>query len=289
MLNSFVNKFITLLELPLRVFGPKSKFIAIAAEQEYRDEFSVVRPRIIRRAGVSALIRAKNEEKNIEMVVDSIAGLFSEIIIIDNGSTDQTKAKIESLQKKYNNIKYFSYPFTLKKCGAENSDVDGNSVYSITHFSNWSIYQCSYSYIMKWDADMVLDQKSKPFLKTLLSSLNSYWPTFIATEQQTVYVKDGEYYESIGEINSECMIFPNRSDVFFARKEFFELLTAKIYKALTTKISDLNIYEVKHVADDEFAHWDITDFPTERKRREYKRFHELKDGLMENFRRLSNL
>lgn len=280
---SFLRKVQSIFELPQRVLGPLSSIRQAPFEKEHHSLFSISRARINRNRGVSALIRCKNEAKNIEMCVSSIVGVFDEIVVVDNGSTDSTAAIVTKLSQKFDNIRFYSYPFKLMRCGTEHEKTPEFSVRNITYYTNWCLSKCNRSYIMKWDADMVLDLGSKDSLVALLSSVSSYWPTFIATQQQTIYEKDDCFYESIGEVNSEVMLFPNRSDVLFKKHKSYELLTAKHYRAITTTLDYLTIYEIKRMSDDEFAHWDGTDFPTQRKQLEYQRYSELKRGEMENF------
>ena len=44
-----------------------------------------------KRATISLSLIAKNEEKNIRRLLDSVAGCFDEIVLVDTGSTDKTK------------------------------------------------------------------------------------------------------------------------------------------------------------------------------------------------------
>lgn len=279
-----LKKILSLVELPSRILGPLSKFQQFPIEQEFRQEYSICRQRVIRKKGTTALLRVKNEEVNLESVVKSISSVFEEIVIVDNNSTDKTHEIAKRLQSEYAKIKLYQFPFELKRCGVENANTDELSIYGLPYFYNWSISQCNYSYIMKWDGDMILASNSIPYFKKLLSDLSCFWPTYVAPELQTVYRKDSKYYESVGEVNSEYMIFPNRSDVYFKKAEFFEKLQGKLYKTISTTLDNLRIFELKDLAIDEFSHWDTTEFTTERKKLEYKRFQELKDNKLDNFR-----
>ncbi len=65
--------------------------------------------------GVTVIIPAYNEEKNITLTVESAiavlkdVGIQFEIIIIDDGSTDHTKDKIQIFQKKWKQVRVHTH------------------------------------------------------------------------------------------------------------------------------------------------------------------------------------
>ncbi|MCH2057587.1 MAG: glycosyltransferase [Thalassotalea sp.] len=278
------NKVKTILELPTRVFGPSSRYES--TNEEGIESFNITRPKIHRRHGVSAMLRAKNEEDCIAENLLSIVDVFPEIIFVDNGSTDDTLNIVKDIAKKHRNIKTFSYPYILSRCGSEHQHTNANSLKSLTYYYNWCLSKCTYSYVMKWDADMRLTHNSKPKFKEVLSALNPYWPTFSEVELQTVYAHCDNYYLSKDEVNFEVMIFPNRADVHYIKAENFELLSGKKYSVRRITTESVQIYEMKNTSKNEFSHWDTLDFPTKRKKLEYERFIELKNNNLNNFKLL---
>lgn len=100
---------------------------------------------------LSLCMIVKNEEKTLARCLDSVRGIMDEIIIVDTGSTDQTK-KIASA--------YTPYIYDFKW-------VD-----NFSSARNYSFSLATMDYIMWMDADDVLfpeDQKALKQLKTTLS------------------------------------------------------------------------------------------------------------------------
>ncbi len=69
---------------------------------------------------LSIIIPAINEEDRIGKTLDEYAKFFprSEIVIVNNGSTDKTAEVIDHYQRLYPNIKVLTYPRRLGKGGA---------------------------------------------------------------------------------------------------------------------------------------------------------------------------
>jgi len=65
-------------------------------------------PKINKKYSVSVLVPAFNEEKTVEKTIESIFNIdypLKEVIVINDGSTDNTESKIKSLLKKYPELK----------------------------------------------------------------------------------------------------------------------------------------------------------------------------------------
>ncbi len=92
-----------------------------------------------REKGISALIRARNEEYWIRPCILSIKNYVDEILLIDNGSTDSTLDEVESVRNEISTpIRIFSLP-----------EADYCEV------SNIGIRESRYSWLLKWDADFI--------------------------------------------------------------------------------------------------------------------------------------
>ena len=73
-------------------------------------------------AGVSAMLRVKNEASRILSCLDSIHDIFDEIIVVNNGSTDLTADLVQSFIKHRNatHIRLFDHPIPVAGGGREN-------------------------------------------------------------------------------------------------------------------------------------------------------------------------
>ena len=63
-----------------------------------------------RKKGISVLLPTQNEEKIIKLSILSFLDFADEIIVVDNGSIDNTKEIIKDMAKKYPKIKFFDKP-----------------------------------------------------------------------------------------------------------------------------------------------------------------------------------
>lgn len=105
----------------------------------------IPKPYKLRKDGISAMIRTKNEEDWIELSILSIKDFADEIIIID-ASTDNTPNIIEKVKKEHNlNIRLIRYEDKDKLPTGD----------SYTEQSNIALKNTQYRWILRWDGDMV--------------------------------------------------------------------------------------------------------------------------------------
>lgn len=125
---------------------------------------------------ISVCMIVKNEEKVLRRCLDSLKGLYDELIIVDTGSTDSTK----KIAREYTN-KVFDFAWTGDFSAARN--------YSMSHAT------CDYIYIA--DADEIIDEENRTkFLilkKALISDVEIVEMKYInQLEHGTVYNYDSE-------------------------------------------------------------------------------------------------
>jgi glycosyltransferase involved in cell wall biosynthesis len=239
--------------------------------------FSLIANR--KREGVSAMLRVKNEESKIYYSLKSIYEIFDEIVLVDNGSTDRTleiarEFKIEEDQT--DKIKIYFYPFKLARCGDEHYGTPEDSVCSITYYTNWALSKCSCRYICKWDGDMVLRKEVRKTFREFLGQIQTGRKCGCVIYGQTVYRDGGrQYYLAKGEINGEIEIFPNRINTWFRKVDDFELLSSNP-PLREAQVAGVTFYELKFTDENEFSHWSISEYPTERKKREFENFQLVK-------------
>lgn len=99
---------------------------------------------------LSVVIITYNEEKNIERCLKSVQTIADEIVVLDSGSTDKTKAICEQ----FDNLKFFVHAF------------DGH-----IQQKNRAITYASSPYILSLDADEALDET----LQKSISEIKNNW------------------------------------------------------------------------------------------------------------------
>jgi hypothetical protein len=234
-----------------------------------------------KREGVSAILRVKNEEEKIYHCLRSILDIFDEIVFVDNGSEDRTleiARQVKARQDNKDKIKIYIYPFTMARLGPEHANTPEHSVYNFSYYYNWTLSQCSFRYVCKWDGDMLLRKEAKEAFRSFLQRIQKGPKMCWITSGQTVY-RDLErnYYLAKGEINDEITIFPNGLNPRFYKAQLYEMLRSQAPLDVGT-FQEVLFYELKFVNTDEFSHWSISDIPTPRKQRELQNFQLIKRG-----------
>lgn len=214
--------------------------------------------------GISAMIRVKNEERNISKVILSCYEYFDEIMVIDNQSEDRTCEIVRRLQRENDlsgKIKLHSYPFKVARCGRENYECAEDSVHSLAYFYNYALSKCTFSHVFKWDGDMFMTDESgknfeefkKRYFKRLASSEAEVWG---GTKGATVFKGwDNNYYWRPNKYENEIRLFSNVATNIFTKDVTWE----KLYSSTdVVKLGsrDAVFIEMKDVAQQEFSHWD---------------------------------
>ena len=121
--------------------------------------------------GLSLIIRAKNEEKNIKLCIESVVDLVEEIIFVNNNSTDNTSLKIiNELALKYKNIKVYNYFIDVNRVGIEHENaIKNNDKNTLGNFYNWCLSKSTMKNVVKWDADFICIRNN---FKELINNYN---------------------------------------------------------------------------------------------------------------------
>ena len=152
--------------------------------------------------GVSFLIRARNEEHNVRICIESIVDIADEIVFVDHLSTDNTYSIAVELSRKYRNVKVFKYEMEVAKPGDKyqnNIDLVGNG---IANYYNFCLTKVTRRNLVKWDADFIPNRQN---LIEMIDEYNlryrmdrfSLWFTgktlFLHGDQS--YINDDSYYD----------------------------------------------------------------------------------------------
>ncbi len=227
--------------------------------------------------GVSAMLRVKNEASKIDYVLASIYDLFNEIVIVDNNSDDDTVSIVKRFAATHdasNKIKLSQYPFQIARYGPESEQTPGNSVHSSSYFYNYCSSLCSYEFICKWDGDMIVIADARKRLRERLKQLNPrfcYMPRGL-----TLYrMSDGRFVLT-DEMNYEVRFAPLSYRYVFMSVNQMEWWS--VGKKLPSRpiLNEAVFYELKFIDENEFAHWSTTEFPTDRKRKEWANYQKLR-------------
>lgn len=153
---------------------------------------------------ISAMIRVKNEEEFLRDAVLSILDIVDEVVIIDNGSTDETPLVITRLSEQFpEKIRSFTYPYKVARYGEENrilasTRAGRRSPSLLMNFYNWSISKCRYQFILKWDGDTIATTAFAEVLTAFKTSpKQALWLTGANLHPNLNHLIKGRPYETL--------------------------------------------------------------------------------------------
>jgi Sulfotransferase family len=234
--------------------------------------------------GFTAVVRAKNEAEALPWVLPPLFRAAEQVVLVDNGSTDGTADVARSVAANAgadDRLEVHSYPFSVARCGEEHLVTPADSVHSLVYFYNWSFSHVRTSYVLKWDADMVLTDAAAAVLRDLAWQLEGDQAVIKIPRYPLYVVDDRHAFLDIGMSNCEPWAWPNRPGFSFVKAMEWEQPLWPTVVA-TIVLPDWSCVELKRLDADEFAHWSHTDFGasarTRRKRREWEVFNSLANG-----------
>lgn len=106
---------------------------------------------------MSFLIRAKNEAKNIQKCIESIATIADEIIFVDNQSIDGTFELAQNLSESIPILKCYKFNHEIPPANSEShkENVHKNPNRTLAYYYNWCLNKVTCYNFIKWDADFV--------------------------------------------------------------------------------------------------------------------------------------
>ncbi|MEY8213176.1 MAG: glycosyltransferase [Colwellia sp.] len=162
---------------------------------------------------ISAVYRVRNGAETLSASVHSISALCKEIIIVDNGSTDDTLKIAHRLKRRLNgivDIKIYSYDNVLAKAGEMYQvELHDNPAGSLADFYNFCFAKATSDYVMKADAHLLyvtmnlakiqaLLQKRVPVIRFRGEELfgrSLHFEPYVYQRKLKATYKDGEFFE----------------------------------------------------------------------------------------------
>ncbi|HGF5593841.1 TPA: glycosyltransferase family 2 protein [Klebsiella quasipneumoniae subsp. similipneumoniae] len=164
---------------------------------------------------ISAVIRVKNGAEYIESSVLSILSLVSEIVIIDNDSSDDTYNIATRLKKELSdiceiNIYTYHKKLEIAGCGYRRR-LNENPGGSLAAYYNYCFSLAKYDYVMKWDAHAIMFEKTINKIQAVL-----------AKEPDAIYLRALELYGK--NMSSEMRIYKSCLGLKYIDGDLYEEL-----------------------------------------------------------------
>ena len=123
-----------------------------------------------RAAGISFVMRARNEEQYLKQNFESLKGLTipHEIIVILHKCTDRSKEISEAAKLSGQPIRIYESDRDLSRPGYENLITPKSHPANLVSFYNWCFSKARFNWIHKWDADFMASPELVRFFNTEL-------------------------------------------------------------------------------------------------------------------------
>lgn len=238
--------------------------------------------------GFTAVLRVKDEARNMPYVLPSLFRAVASVIVIDNGSTDGTPDIVRDVAEQVGmsaRLTVMDYPFVVSRCGSEHLHTPPESVHSLTYFYNWSFSHVETRYALKWDGDMVLTHEGEQIMRDLAWQLEAA-DVVLPMPRVAVYVESRDVaFVDIRKLHAEPFAWPNTAEYTFTKGFEWEVPL----RPDDVPVRDLPSYicfELKWLDSDEFTNWTGQDFISSgrsgRKQRDWRLFTALNAGETPN-------
>lgn len=237
------------------------------------------------RPGTTAVLRVKDEARNLPWVLPPLLRVCESLVLVDNGSTDGTPdvaRRVATENGAADKLRVHDYPFTVSRCGPEHLHTPAESVRSLVYFYNWAFSHVQTTYSLKWDGDMVLTEDGEKLLGDLAWQLPGQ-NAVLRLHRHSLYVEsDRVAYLDLGLRNIEPYGYPMHPSYPHVKAFEWEM-RAHSDDLVPVTMPEGTCLELKHLDSDEFAHWTAPESfaesaRTERKRREWELFAALQEG-----------
>jgi hypothetical protein len=158
--------------------------------------------------GISLIIRAKNEELNIRLCIESVIDLVDEVIFVNNNSTDNTLKIIEELENKYIHLKVYNYFINVNKVGVEHEEaIKTGNKNTLGNFYNWCLSKSTKKNIIKWDADFICIRHNFKELINNYQIKNKNTKYALWFSGCTLFINKDSYYLNLESYYNEYRLF----------------------------------------------------------------------------------
>jgi glycosyltransferase involved in cell wall biosynthesis len=212
--------------------------------------------KIVLEPGLSLIIRAKNEELNIEQCIESVIDLVDEIIFVDNGSTDNTYQLVKDYTSIYSKIKLYSYNIAVSKVGVEHkAALESENKNTLGTFYNWCLSKATFNNVFKWDADFICIRNNFQNMIDLYNLRLRTDKFALWCTGKTLFENNGLYYYNHSSFYNEFRVFSYKNNFKWYDGEVCEY-TEPYLMQLHMQKYHYNypvFYEIKRTSLDEFA------------------------------------
>ena len=239
--------------------------------------------------GLTAVLRVKNEARNLPWVLPPMFEAVQKVVLVDNQSTDGTPSVAESVAAACgaaDRLTVASYPFDVARCGPEHLHTPGDSVHSLTHFYNWSFSFVDTALSMKWDGDMVLTSEGVATLADMSWQLEGAEAIVLIPRHPVTVESESVAYVDLGMKFREPWIYPMGPHFQFLKAFEWELrdFPESTYRL---HLPEGLCIELKWLDADEFGHWSSTgafaNARTPRKLREWEVDQAIRNGTWSSY------
>ena len=247
-LLKFIEKDVYDIKLNKNYIGRKNVFII----EEVLLDLEQKKPKL--NEGVSLIIRARNEEKNIKICIESVVDLVEEIIFVNNNSDDNTLKIINELALKYKNIKVYNYFIDVKKVGIEHQKaIKDNDKNTLGNFYNWCLSKSTMNNVVKWDADFICIRNNfKSMIENYkIKNKNNKYALWFSG--YTLFHNLNKYYINLNSYYNEYRLFSYKNNFKWYDGDLCEFNDPYIEKCNEKiKVNYPIFYEIKRTEIDEF-------------------------------------
>ena len=213
--------------------------------------------------GISFMIRAKNEERNISFVLTSLKSIMNdpnlnaELIFVNNRSSDNTFSEVKRIceQENIKNVSLYNYDVDVYRSGQEHSDyvnkLSTNPEYearTLAAYYNWCVDKCNKYFFMKWDCDFLAISKNIREMIIEYQLHESSENLCIWNTGKTLFIDNDNSFINTNTRYNEFRVFSKKHHAKYVNIPKWEIIDAGYLRTSTRKIFTKCVFlEVKRL------------------------------------------